>query len=283
MIGNNKNKMKKMKVIWSFLLASSLTTGLFGSALSYTDLSQLNLKFAKPATVAGLGNYDWEDGITFPGWRALYVTNPSEPATTSTVPPVFRSTNATGSTPIGLYWFRPLAASTEGSLGTRHYDSTSGSVGVGGIYFGVPITNNTGSALSSFNLGYTGTQWVHNTGGAGTFSVSYSTNATSLVDGNWSGVEDLSFTSLGGNSATQTLNPAERTVLAPVTVSLAANPLAPGDTLWVRWFSVNASGNDQSIGIDDVTFAAIPEPSTVAFLIGLATLGVAIGRRRLRR
>jgi hypothetical protein len=198
LIGKNKNKMKKMKVIWLCLLASSLTTGLLGSVLPYTDFNQLNLKFAKPATVEGLGNYDWEDGITFPGWRALYVTDPSEPATTSTVPPVFRSTNGVGVSPIGLYWFRPTGTSTEGSLGTRHFDSTSGSVGVGGIYFGVPITNNTGSALSSFNLGYTGTQWVHHTGGAGSFSVSYSTNATSLIDGNWSGVEDLSFISLGG-------------------------------------------------------------------------------------
>lgn len=272
-----------MKVIWSFLLASSLTTGLFGSALSYTEFNELNLTFAKPESIGGLGTYDWNDGTTFPGWRALYVTDPSEPATTSTIPESFRATNGLGSSPHGLNWFRVDANATLGSLGTRHYDGTSGSVGVGGIYFGIPITNNAGSPLTSFNLGYTGTQWTHTTGGVGTFAVSYSKDATSLISGNWSQIEDLNFTSLGNSETTVTLNPAERTVLTPVTVSLAANPLAPGDTLWLRWFSVNASGIDQSIGIDDVTFAAIPEPSTVAFLIGSATLGVAIGRRRQRR
>jgi hypothetical protein len=272
--------MQKTKVIWSVLITSALTTGLFGSAISFTDLNQLNLNFAKPASVEGLGNYDWEDGATFPGWRALYVTNPADPVGNSTVPDLFRATNGFGTSPIGLYWFRPGAASTSGSLGTRHFDGSSGSVGIGGIYFGLPITNDTGLTLTSFNLGYTGTQWREETGDPGTFTVSYSTDATTLITGAWSGIGALDYASSGNHSAGSTLSSALRTVIDPVTVSLAATPLAPGETLWLRWFSVNASGFDQSIGIDDVTFGAIPEPSTGALMIGLAALGWAAGRRK---
>lgn len=272
-----------MKVFWSLILTSAITTGLFGSPLSYTDFNEIGMDFPKPESVGGLGNYAWEDGETFPGWYSLYVTDPSEPSTTSTVPDLFRSTNGLGSSPIGLYWFRSSGVAESGSLGTRHFDGSSGSVGTGGVYFGTAITNNTAFSLTSFSLGYTGTQWTHTSGGAGTFDVSYSTNATSLVTGAWSGIEDLAFTSpFSGAASTVTLNgelAENRVVFDPVTISLSET-LAPGETLWLRWFSVNMGGIDQSIGIDDVAFSAIPEPSTVALWFGLGTLGLAAARRK---
>jgi hypothetical protein len=55
-----------------------------------------------------------------------------------------------------------------------------------------------------------------------------------------------------------------------------------GDVLWVRWRQQNLSGTDAQMAIDDVSFSAVPEPSTYALLAlaGTALVGYAACRRR---
>lgn len=255
------------------LLAASATCA--PAALTYSSLgSTVTQDFNIPGGLA-LGNYAWTNNSTFPGWEAFFT--PDDDAATAV--DTFRSTNGLGSSPIGLYWFRASGTASDGALGTRHFDSTSGFPG--GIQIGVGFQNTTGFALTSFDLGYTGEQWYQTSNTASsTFSVSYSTDADSAVTGTWTPLPTLSFTAPKAGTAGGLNGNADdnRQVFAPVTVDLDS-PLAPGNTLWIRWTSPNVAGLDHSIGIDDVTFSAVPEPSA-ATLLAAAGIGLLAGRRR---
>jgi hypothetical protein len=56
---------------------------------------------------------------------------------------------------------------------------------------------------------------------------------------------------------------------------------ASGTDIWLRW-TVPSVTNAPNVGLDDVTFSAIPEPSAFAALAGLGALGLAATRRRRR-
>jgi hypothetical protein len=256
--------------------AGCLSASLLSGAISYTvPGSTFNEDFDLGAGLA-LGDYDWTDNSTFPGWYARYLLN-------DVTPPTYRATNSLGVSPIGLYVFRENATTADGSLGTRHFDTTSGGTTDGGIYLALAVTNDTGIALTGFTLGYTGEQWRHSTGGAGSFAVSYSLDATSPSIGTYTSIPALDWVSplsaAGTSVATNGNDPANRSVLSPAFVDLAATPLLSGDTLWIRWFSPNAGGLDQSISIDDVSFSAIPEPSQFA-LSALVLAWFGMRRRR---
>ena len=53
----------------------------------------------------------------------------------------------------------------------------------------------------------------------------------------------------------------------------------PGETLFIRWRDQNDAGFDQGLGNDDLSFSAVPEPSTMVLaalaLAGLAPLAMA--------
>jgi len=120
--------------------------------------------------------------------------------------------------------------------------------------YGACFTNNTGSTLTSLDVGYTGEEWRLGTvARTDQLTFEYSLNATSLSTGSWTGVAALNFVTpdtatagaKNGNAA------ADRTVIAPVNVP--ALSIANGATFWIRWTDVDGSGADDGLAIDDFT------------------------------
>ncbi|HMS43412.1 MAG TPA: carboxypeptidase-like regulatory domain-containing protein, partial [Pyrinomonadaceae bacterium] len=128
--------------------------------------------------------------------------------------------------------------------------------------FGACFTNNTGSTISTLNIGYTGEQWrLGTTARTDQLDFQYSLNATDLTTGTWIDVNALDFVPPdtgtvgakdGNAAATRT---ALSTTVAPVSI-------ANGATFWIRWQDLNASGADDGLAVDD--FSLTPNTTLAA-------------------
>ncbi len=128
---------------------------------------------------------------------------------------------------------------------------------------GARVRNDSGAALTEIAVTFTGEQWRLGTAGrTDRLDAQYSLNATSLGDtgATWVNVDVLDFSSptntgtlgaLDGNLA------ANRTLISNSIVGLN---LASSASLWVRWVDFNASGADDGLAIDDVSFAPAGGP-----------------------
>ncbi|HPN79629.1 Calx-beta domain-containing protein, partial [Dokdonella sp.] len=125
--------------------------------------------------------------------------------------------------------------------------------------FGACLTNNTGATISSLDVAYTGEEWRLGVAGrTDQLNFEYSTNATDLVTGTWTGVAALNFVTpdtitvgaKNGNAA------ADRTALSTNIGSLA---IANGATFWLRWTDIDVSGVDDGLAVDD--FSLTPNGS----------------------
>ena len=127
------------------------------------------------------------------------------------------------------------------------------------------ILNSTGSSVSSWTLGYE--LYVRNDQArSNSFNFSYSTDdityLTLGLTGNFTYTSTAALDALGW----QNLGALSATVSATV---------ANSGSLYIRWSGadVGGSGSRDEFGIDDITVAAIPEPSTYALLgLGLGAL-----------
>ena len=144
----------------------------------------------------------------------------------------------------------------------------------------VAIINTTGQPLTDVTITYAGEQWsqAQGTSSSGPEMLRFLASSSSPIDGflhydtlDWTapnqGPGAVNPTALNGN------DPLNRTVVT-ATITLPS-PVAPGDTLYLRWHDWNDnSTTDHFLAVDDlsVTYTPIPEPSILGFL-GLATLG----------
>lgn len=131
---------------------------------------------------------------------------------------------------------------------------------------GACFTNNTGSSISSLAVAYTGEEWRLGTAArTDQISFEYSTNATDLVTGTWTGVAALNFVTpdtaitgaKNGNAA------ASRTALSS---TISALSIANGATFWIRWTDTDASGADDGLAVDDFSLtpnAVVGTPYTL--------------------
>jgi hypothetical protein len=152
--------------------------------------------------------------------------------------------------------------------------------------------NNTGSGIQQLQIFYVGEQWRRgNSNIQDQIDFAYSSSATDLQTGTWTGVSALSFNSpnngpmpsaLDGNAA------ANRTAL---TTTLSSLSIPDGSTFWIRWTDPNAqNGDDDGLGVDDFvltvgtatsvqlsslasTIAAFPNPSSSSFSIRYRLFG----------
>ncbi|MCB1576386.1 MAG: Ig-like domain-containing protein, partial [Xanthomonadales bacterium] len=128
---------------------------------------------------------------------------------------------------------------------------------------GAQLRNDSGQALSEIAIAYTGEQWRLGTAGrSDSLQFEYSLNAASLGDGgaSWVAVAALDFASPVTTGATGALNgnaAANRTL---VSGSITGINLAAGASLWVRWVDTNASGADDGLAIDDISFEVAGDP-----------------------
>lgn len=116
---------------------------------------------------------------------------------------------------------------------------------------GVSYTNNTGAAITSVTVTYTGEEWRLGVAGrTDRLAFQYSLNATSLSTGTWTNETTLDFitpfTTTAGN--TDGNNSANRTL---ITSTITGLNIPNGATFWFRWSDINISGNDDGLGIDD--------------------------------
>lgn len=124
--------------------------------------------------------------------------------------------------------------------------------------YGACYSNNTGAPINALQLAYTGEQWRLGTiARADTLQFAYSLDATDLVDGSWTGVAALDFSSpstVAPTGARDGNDAANRTALS---ATVDALDIAQGATFWIRWTDLDASGADDALAIDDVSVTAI--------------------------
>ena len=184
--------------------------------------------------------------LTLPGWS------------TSDTNGYFSKTGTDGSAVgNGLSVFRPSAGSTDLALGSW---TSSGSV-----IYGVQLQNNTGHVLDSVTISFAVENYLIKSATAPDPTyVSYGFNNGGLNLGSWN--------SLGLGSVDRSMTSFS------TTLDLTWNS---GESLWIRWEDFAVTGADAQLAIDNFSVAAIPEPSTYALILGVATLGL-VGFRRWR-
>jgi uncharacterized repeat protein (TIGR01451 family) len=156
----------------------------------------------------------------------------------------------TGGSTSGDTYSYGAAAATERALGSLRSGTLI-------PIFGACFTNNTGATITSLPVAYSGEEWRLGTAArTDQLSFEYSTNATDLVTGAWTGVPALNFVTpdtattgaKNGNAA------ADRSALSSTISSLS---IADGATFWIRWTDVDATGADDGLAVDD--FSITPQ------------------------
>lgn len=219
--------------------------------------------------------------ISIPGWYLYHPTFQNEGGTNGRQ----RMRIGAGTANTGAFMSYGSSGSGERALGDLGSNTLNATVG-GDVYIGLRLTNNTGGTLTEFTLRYDGEQWRD--GGATapvaqTMTLGWSTTATAINDPSsaFTDVPTLAFTSPvfanTGSGAAVDGNNAGKVAIGPVTVT--GLTWAAGTDLWLRWNDINNAGNDHGLSIDNLTFSAIPEPSTIGLLV-IGSMFLA-GRRRL--
>jgi trimeric autotransporter adhesin len=228
----------------------------------------VNASWGQASIAAGSTNYTqnfntltsgtWTDGTTLTGWYAK-----TDASSVSSYIANTGSTLVASLSAFGVAGTNPLTDRALGHVPTNTY---FGSAGTAKGYVGWRLKNNTGSAITSLTITYTGEQWRRDNAAAQTLTVEYQTGTTvtNLNSGSWTSVSALTFTSptlgstalaLDGNaSANRVAN-----ISATVTVSIPA-----GEEIMIRWSDLNDSGNDHFLSIDDVTVNATTGTSNAA-------------------
>ena len=154
-------------------------------------------------------------------------------------------TAGTGSGNTGDTYSFGASASTERAFGGLQSGALIPTIGAS-------FANNTGGAIGSLAISYTGEQWrLGALARTDQLDFQFSTDAASLTTGNWTDVDALDFTApvtagtvglLDGNAA------ANR---AAVSGSITGLSITNGSTFWIRWTDFNATDADDGLAVDD--------------------------------
>jgi hypothetical protein len=204
----------------------------------------------------------WVNNSTLLGWYAERGAGTTAGTSIATV------LASTGSSTTGaLYSFGSTSAND------RAMGSTCSNA-FGNVSYGVRVLNQTGGAIASITVSYTGEQWrKENNASANKIQFAYKTganitslDATSLTNGGYTAVATLDFTSpqIGATTAAVLDGnlPANKMALSSVTITFPT-ALANGQEIMLKWFDVNDSGNDHQMGIDDLSITFTPAAPTL--------------------
>ncbi len=217
------------------------------------------------------GTNSWVDNVTLPGW---YLVN----ALTNT--PIDIGITR-GDTTTGRFYSFGLISDTDRALG---------GIGSGGAYFGGPasgalagywgvkIQNNTGLALTEFDVEYTIEQWRDANTSSQPLVVEWAIDPPGWIGTGWNaGASTPSPVNFGANAWLDGNHPTNR--VTGVTFSATGLSWTPGQMLWIRFRELNDVGNDHGLAIDDFSFKAVPEPAVGGLLLSAAVM--LLLRRRL--
>lgn len=246
-------------------LGAAITYGTYGSTLTENFDSLSGEAGATPA---------WANNVTIPGWYALARTpSPSTAFSTYTV--------SAGSTPAAGA-IQSLGNNSDRALGSQNPNSITSA-----ISYGVQLVNGTGLSISGFNLQYAGEQWRAISGETAdgiTFDYQIFAAGTGSLDAasGWTSVSALTFLApvTLPSTSTSAAVAGNTTGRVNLTADITGITWGDGQELWLRWTDNSSGGNRRAaVGIDDVNFTAIPEPS-IAALSGLGVLAL-FWRRKL--
>jgi hypothetical protein len=227
-------------------------------------------------TLTGRGPHALEGVLGATGLVGWYGANPG--GSSSNTEFKAHDGSLSGSAGRGLVSFGS-ANSTDRALGAL---STSNQVNTFGLY----LTNLTGQTLTQVSLSFFGEQWRAGEPAdpANSLDFSYRVFASDpdLLGLDFVRVSELDFEAISfGNDpqfAVDGNSPEFRRSIAH-TFNVT---WAPGEVLVLRWDAQDYPGQDSGLAIDDLRFAAIPEPSTYAAAFGAAVL-LLVAVRRFRR
>ena len=202
-------------------------------------------------TLATSGNNNpWSNGSTLQGWYLFTMAN-AEVTT-------YRA--GSGSANNGAFYSFGIGTDADRALGGIGSGSVSG-------YIALALTNSSGAAIDTLNIGFNGEQWRN--GGnvaAQPMALEYGFGASFGAVPQWQAAPALGWNSpvTGAAAAGVDGNGAGR---VPVSGSLGSLAWAPDQTLWLRWIERNDTGNDHGLAIDDFSLAAAAAPSGSTFSI----------------
>jgi hypothetical protein len=272
-----------------------------GAYLSFTGLS-ISENFDSLGAGANT-SATWLNNSTLPGWYA-YQSNISGGA--------IWTNNSDDNWNLVVEYARSSGQFTQGRLLNLGSSTTSTNRALGSLSqdhdfaFALVLRNDSSTTLDSFSLSYYGEQWQQNASSSdpsmklffsyGVFS-SFNSGSTSpntiipnrsgqpaeFYNGYSTAGGDLDFGALRFGSDTL---PLDGDASANRQLRSSTQPVnwQPGEYLVLRWFDDYHFGETQAmLGIDDLQFTAVPEPSAASLLAAgviLSGLGLWIRRRK---
>jgi len=168
-------------------------------------------------------------------------------------------TAGTGSSNSGdTYSFGSAATPADRAFGTLQSGSLVPAIGA-------QFVNNTGTAITSIKITYTGEQWRLGTNNrVDQLDFQYSLDATGLGNGTWTDVNQLDFTTPDTTTASLGIaldgNAAAHKLLTAYTITGLS--VAPGAVFSIRWNDLNATGADDGLAVDDFSLEVNPADNT---------------------
>jgi len=141
-------------------------------------------------------------------------------------------------------------------------DRALGSVGSGSVSsrFGLVLVNDSGSAITSFTVSYTGEQWRRGSAAANKLTFSYGVGATDINTGTFFNVTDLDFTAPNTTGTSIAIDGNAAGNRTAISFEVTGVNWGTGQTLVLRWTDVDDTGSDDGVAIDDLTFAISSGP-----------------------
>lgn len=252
-------------------LASRAQTFVTPSALTPASLTALNAPYLQDFTI--LDNAA-ASNVLPTGWG--FVETGTAANSTYGVPPI-GSTSTDGTYSMGA---TTAADRADRAFGTFLTNITTPAPAVTNTpIIGAAFRNNTGQAITGFNISYTGEQWRLGNSTRVTvdrLDFQYSTTATALNAGTYTDVNALDFNTPVVNDG---VGGTKNGNIAPYRTALSAYvpvTLAAGATIFIRWVDIDvASGSDDALAVDDFSLTAVnttpPSVTTAAATVSGAT------------